>query len=293
VRLRAWPPRPAMGRSGRSPARTDTHVATYGEPPPLPNRAGGSGGSGAGGGRGGGRGGAGAARGGFYLCDFMVHRKAPGWPEANQRHRVSRCEARPTPTTLPRPPTPPPAPTIPLARHGDGWRPAVPGGLKLNRSSSRQRAIPSPTWAMLVGNRQLAQISDSTRCSAHRVPTSPMCPTMRGGGVIPGGKDRPDLFQHREDSRRPCRSMAMSPALKLGRCDHDPPPRRHDRAGRRRGQRGEVVARFLSSSPAPSPMRCAPAARIPLLIGRSLTDKVRTSWAGRPSELFIRPSGAG
>jgi aconitate hydratase 2/2-methylisocitrate dehydratase len=98
----------------------------------------------------------------------------------------------------------------------------------------------------------------------------PHVPNKRGGGVILGGKIAPIFFNTAEDSG----------ALPI-ECDV---------SGLSTGEAGAgtIVARFaLRPSTIADEVRAG--GRIPLLIGRSLTDKVRAHLGLPPSELFIRP----
>jgi aconitate hydratase 2/2-methylisocitrate dehydratase len=115
----------------------------------------------------------------------------------------------------------------------------------------------------------------------------PHVPNKRGGGVILGGKIAPIFFNTAEDSGAlpiECDVTALSSgdvitirpyAGTIERASGDP-------------NAGEIVARFdLKPSTIADEVRAG--GRIPLLIGRSLTDKVRAQLGLSASDLFIRP----
>ena len=115
----------------------------------------------------------------------------------------------------------------------------------------------------------------------------PHVPNKRGGGVILGGKIAPIFFNTAEDSGAlpiECDVTGLSSgdvitirpyAGTIERAAGEP-------------QAGELVARF-SLKPGTITDEVRAGGRIPLLIGRSLTDKVRAQLGLPPSELFIRP----
>jgi aconitate hydratase 2/2-methylisocitrate dehydratase len=115
----------------------------------------------------------------------------------------------------------------------------------------------------------------------------PHVPNKRGGGVILGGKIAPIFFNTAEDSGAlpiECDVTALQSgdvitirpfAGTIERAEGEP-------------NAGEIVARFeLKPSTIADEVRAG--GRIPLLIGRSLTDKVRAQLGLPASELFIRP----
>ncbi|CAK6687566.1 bifunctional aconitate hydratase 2/2-methylisocitrate dehydratase [Synechococcus sp. BA-124 BA4] len=116
----------------------------------------------------------------------------------------------------------------------------------------------------------------------------PHVPNKRGGGVILGGKIAPIFFNTAEDSGALPIECDVS-ALNSGDViTIRPYAGTIERAAGEAGA-GEVVARFeLKPSTIADEVRAG--GRIPLLIGRSLTDKVRAQLGLAPSELFIRPA---
>jgi len=204
----------------------------------------------------------------------------PGCPEASAvtvfKGGGRRPTRRPLPathaTTRPRHPAAPP---------WRCWRPHCRRTSKLIVAAQRPSGhSPSPTWAMCVGHLGSSRkISDQLGCSGTRVTDIPHVPNKPWGvGVIPGRKDRPDLFHTAEGFAAPaieCRCLGAE----LGHCDHDPPPRRHDRAGEGEAQRRLKWWPVLSSSPAPSADEVRAGGAIPCLIGRSLTTRCEPSWA--------------
>jgi len=116
----------------------------------------------------------------------------------------------------------------------------------------------------------------------------PHVPNKRSGGVILGGKIAPIFFNTAEDSGAlpiECDVAALNSGDVI---TIRPYAGTIERAAGEAGA-GEVVARFaLKPSTITDEVRAG--GRIPLLIGRSLTDKVRAQLGLSPSELFIRPS---
>jgi aconitate hydratase 2/2-methylisocitrate dehydratase len=115
----------------------------------------------------------------------------------------------------------------------------------------------------------------------------PHVPNKRAGGVILGGKIAPIFFNTAEDSGAlpiECDVAALNSgdvitirpfAGTIERAEGEPGA-------------GEVVARFeLKPSTITDEVRSG--GRIPLMIGRALTDKVRAQLGLPPSDLFIRP----
>ncbi|MCX5952236.1 MAG: bifunctional aconitate hydratase 2/2-methylisocitrate dehydratase [Cyanobacteria bacterium] len=115
----------------------------------------------------------------------------------------------------------------------------------------------------------------------------PHVPNKRSGGVILGGKIAPIFFNTAEDSGAlpiECDVTALSSGDVI---TIRPYAGTIERAATEPGA-GEIVARFeLKPSTIADEVRAG--GRIPLLIGRSLTDKVRTQLGLGASELFIRP----
>ncbi|MFN9486956.1 MAG: bifunctional aconitate hydratase 2/2-methylisocitrate dehydratase, partial [Cyanobacteriota bacterium] len=115
----------------------------------------------------------------------------------------------------------------------------------------------------------------------------PHVPNKRGGGVILGGKIAPIFFNTAEDSGALPIECDVS-ALQTGDViTIRPHAGTLERAAGEPGA-GEIVARFeLRPSTIADEVRAG--GRIPLLIGRSLTDKVRAQLGLAASDLFIRP----
>ena len=115
----------------------------------------------------------------------------------------------------------------------------------------------------------------------------PHVPNKRGGGVILGGKIAPIFFNTAEDSGAlpiECDVSGLSTGDVITIRPH---AGTIERAAGEAGA-GTIVARFaLRPSTIADEVRAG--GRIPLLIGRSLTDKVRAHLGLPPSELFIRP----
>ncbi len=115
----------------------------------------------------------------------------------------------------------------------------------------------------------------------------PHVPNKRGGGVVLGGKIAPIFFNTAEDSGAlpiECDVTALSTGDVI---TIRPYAGTIERAAGEAGA-GEIVARFeLKPSTITDEVRAG--GRIPLLIGRSLTDKVRAQLGQPASDLFIRP----
>jgi len=116
----------------------------------------------------------------------------------------------------------------------------------------------------------------------------PHVPNKRAGGVILGGKIAPIFFNTAEDSGALPIECDVT-ALKTGDViTIRPHAGTIERAAGEAGA-GEVIARFdLKPSTISDEVRAG--GRIPLMIGRALTDKVRSQLDLPPSNLFIRPS---
>jgi aconitate hydratase 2/2-methylisocitrate dehydratase len=116
----------------------------------------------------------------------------------------------------------------------------------------------------------------------------PHVPNKRSGGVILGGKIAPIFFNTAEDSGAlpiECEVSALNSGDVI---TIRPYAGTIERAAGESGA-GEIVARFeLKPSTITDEVRAG--GRIPLLIGRSLTDRVRAQQGLPPSELFIRPT---
>ena len=115
----------------------------------------------------------------------------------------------------------------------------------------------------------------------------PYVPNKRSGGVILGGKIAPIFFNTAEDSGALPIECDVSTLHSGDVITIRPYAGTIERAAGEPGA-GEVVARFeLKPSTIADEVRAG--GRIPLLIGRSLTDKVRAQLGLAPSDLFIRP----
>jgi len=115
----------------------------------------------------------------------------------------------------------------------------------------------------------------------------PHVPNKRSGGVVLGGKIAPIFFNTAEDSGAlpiECDVSALNSGDVITIRPYDGTIERA--AGEPNA--GEIVARFeLKPSTITDEVRAG--GRIPLLIGRSLTDKVRAQLGLPASDLFIRP----
>jgi aconitate hydratase 2/2-methylisocitrate dehydratase len=128
--------------------------------------------------------------------------------------------------------------------------------------SSRKSAINSVLWH--IGN------------------DIPFVPNKRGGGYILGAKIAPIFFNTAEDSGALPIECDVS-ALETGDVITIYPYR-----GEITNEAGEVVSTF-SLKPDTILDEVRAGGRIPLLIGRTLTDKTRAALGQSPSPLFIRP----
>jgi aconitate hydratase 2/2-methylisocitrate dehydratase len=115
----------------------------------------------------------------------------------------------------------------------------------------------------------------------------PHVPNKRSGGVILGGKIAPIFFNTAEDSGALPIECDVT-ALNSGDVITIRPYAGTIERAAGEADAGEIVARFeLKPSTITDEVRAG--GRIPLLIGRSLTDKVRAQLGLSASELFIRP----
>ncbi|GDX76958.1 aconitate hydratase B [Cyanobium sp.] len=150
---------------------------------------------------------------------------------------------------------------------GKGYPVAYVGDV-VGTGSSRKSAINSVLW--------------------HTGTDIPHVPNKRSGGVILGGKIAPIFFNTAEDSGAlpiECDVTALNSGDVI---TIRPYAGTIERAAGEPGA-GEIVARFeLKPSTITDEVRAG--GRIPLLIGRSLTDKVRAQLGLSASELFIRPA---
>jgi aconitate hydratase 2/2-methylisocitrate dehydratase len=128
--------------------------------------------------------------------------------------------------------------------------------------SSRKSAINSVLWHM-----------------GHDIP---FVPNKRQGGVVLGGKIAPIFFNTAEDSGALPIECDVS-RLNAGDVIHIYPYE-----GKITDDAGEVLSTF-TLKPITMPDEVRAGGRIPLIIGRTLTDKTRTALKLTPSELFQRP----
>ena len=110
----------------------------------------------------------------------------------------------------------------------------------------------------------------------------PFVPNKRQGGVVLGGKIAPIFFNTAEDSG--CLPVECDVSkLNMGDVITILPYE-----GKIKNEAGEVISTFdLKPSTMPDEMRAG--GRIPLIIGRSLTDKTREALGIEPSQVFMRP----
>ncbi len=128
--------------------------------------------------------------------------------------------------------------------------------------SSRKSAINSVLWHM-----------------GHDIP---YVPNKRQGGVILGGKIAPIFFNTAEDSGAlpiECDVSAMETGDVITIRPHE---------GTIENAAGQVISTF-ELRPVTLPDEVRAGGRIPLIIGRSLTDKTREALGLPPSEVFTRP----
>ncbi|MFN9635131.1 MAG: bifunctional aconitate hydratase 2/2-methylisocitrate dehydratase [Synechococcaceae cyanobacterium] len=161
----------------------------------------------------------------------------------------------------------------------------LPGGLA-TIAALKQKGHPVAYVGDVVG-------TGSSRKSAinsvlwHTGSDIPHVPNKRGGGVILGGKIAPIFFNTAEDSGAlpiECDVTGLNTGDVITIRPH---AGTIERAAGEPGA-GEIVARFaLKPSTIADEVRAG--GRIPLLIGRSLTDQVRAQLGLPASDLFIRP----
>ena len=111
----------------------------------------------------------------------------------------------------------------------------------------------------------------------------PFVPNKRTGGVILGGKIAPIFFNTAEDSGAlpiecDVSKMKMGDVITI-----------HPYKGEITNEAGEVISTF-SLTPEAILDEVQAGGRIPLIIGRTLTDKTRAKLNLSPSEIFVRPS---
>ena len=118
----------------------------------------------------------------------------------------------------------------------------------------------------------------------------PYVPNKRAGGVIIGGKIAPIFFNTAEDSGALPIECDVS-ELKTGDVITIRPYEGIITRGISDRNEGQVITQFnLKPTTISDEIRAG--GRIPLMIGRALTDKVRIKLGLNPSELFIRPGKA-
>ena len=116
----------------------------------------------------------------------------------------------------------------------------------------------------------------------------PHVPNKRAGGVIIGGKIAPIFFNTAEDSGALPIECDVSQLNSGDVITIRPYAGTIERAAGE-ADAGDIIARFdLKPSTISDEVRAG--GRIPLMIGRALTDKVRNQLGVAPSTLFIRPS---
>ena len=162
----------------------------------------------------------------------------------------------------------------------------MPGGLELI-SELKRKGHPVAYVGDVVG-------TGSSRKSAinsvlwHTGTDIPHVPNKRSGGVVLGGKIAPIFFNTAEDSGALPIECDVS-ALNSGDVITIRPYAGTIERAAGEPNAGEIVARFeLKPSTITDEVRAG--GRIPLMIGRALTDKVRTQLGLPASDLFIRPA---
>ncbi len=113
----------------------------------------------------------------------------------------------------------------------------------------------------------------------------PFVPNKRQGGVVIGGKIAPIFFNTAEDSGAlpvecDVSQMQMGDVITL-----------RPYQGTVENEAGEVIAKF-DLKPVTMADEVRAGGRIPLIIGRGLTEKARESLGKAPTDLFIRPAEA-
>ncbi|MFG3817546.1 bifunctional aconitate hydratase 2/2-methylisocitrate dehydratase [Limnothrix redekei] len=111
----------------------------------------------------------------------------------------------------------------------------------------------------------------------------PHIPNKRAGGVILGGKIAPIFFNTAEDSG------ALPIECDVSQLNTGDVITIHPYKGEITNEAGEVISTF-SLKPDTIVDEVRAGGRIPLLIGRSLTDKTREALGMEPSTLFVRPT---
>ena len=149
-----------------------------------------------------------------------------------------------------------------IAKLKENGHPVAYVGDVVGTGSSRKSAINSVLW--------------------HTGNDIPHVPNKRGGGVIIGGKIAPIFFHTAEDSG------ALPIECDVSQLNTGDVITVRPHAGTIERD-GSVISHFdLKPSTISDEVRAG--GRIPLMIGRALTDKVRSQLGLSPSEVFIRPS---
>jgi aconitate hydratase 2/2-methylisocitrate dehydratase len=149
-----------------------------------------------------------------------------------------------------------------IAKLKENGHPVAYVGDVVGTGSSRKSAINSVLW--------------------HTGNDIPHVPNKRGGGVIIGGKIAPIFFNTAEDSG------ALPIECDVSQLNTGDVITIRPHAGTIERD-GSVISHFdLKPSTISDEVRAG--GRIPLMIGRALTDKVRSQLGLSPSEVFIRPS---
>lgn len=111
----------------------------------------------------------------------------------------------------------------------------------------------------------------------------PFVPNKRAGGYIPGGKIAPIFFNTAEDSG------ALPIECDVTQLNTGDVITLHPYEGKVTNEAGETISTFtLKPETILDEVRAG--GRIPLLIGRALTDKTREALGLTPSTLFVRPT---
>ncbi len=180
-----------------------------------------------------------------------------------------------------------------LSPASEAWsRPDIPLHAKAMLQSSLPDALDT-IEALREQGRQVAFVGDvvgtgSSRKSAinsvlwHIGHDIPYIPNKRQGGVILGGKIAPIFFNTAEDSGALPIECDVT-KLNTGDVIHIYPYQ-----GKITNPAGAVISTF-TLKPVTMPDEVRAGGRIPLIIGRNLTDKTRTDLNLPPSEVFQRP----
>lgn len=110
----------------------------------------------------------------------------------------------------------------------------------------------------------------------------PCVPNKRQGGIILGGKIAPIFFNTAQDSG------ALPIEVDVSKISHGEVIEIYPHAGKITNQQGETLATF-QLNPLTIADEAKAGGRIPLIIGRSLTDKARETLKMGPIETFLRP----